>query len=282
MPAATPAEAQARLQQLRQDLTAERQRTARATTVAAIVGLLALIALGVYFTLGYQMIDETTQPERLVIVAEQLVDDRLPEARKAVQEQVTNSAPAWAEGLSKQAQDALPAGREQIEKYVFDNVEETLKKGTVLTEERFRGFLRGNRELLERDIQDLTKDPQLAEQSLADLEKALEKELQANMHAQAGEFHAALTGINEKLERYASGAGLNPEELHERRILLLARALQQQERNPLTSPATALPYAAKAPSAPQPRLEPGAPAPGEPAAEPEAKPAGSGGPEPAK
>lgn len=231
-----PAGAEARLAQLRRDLEAERRKTARSTTLAAILGVVALIALGIYFAFGYKMIDETTQPRRLVEVASTLVQDNLPAARQSLQEQVAASAPVWAEGLSQQAQAALPSGREQIETYVLDQVETSLTKGTVLTEDRLRTFLRQNSARLERDIQDLSGTPEQAEKALASIQEALERELQADMLTQSRDFHAALSGAVDKLKRYQEGVGLTPDEQDERRILLLLRALQQQPTRPPTAP----------------------------------------------
>jgi hypothetical protein len=253
MSTASPAGASARLEQLRRDLTAERKRTGRSALVTGIIGLIALIALGVYFTIGYRMIDETTQPERIVTVGTQLLDDKLPEVRRSAQEQVVANAPVWAEGLSQQAQAALPTGREKLEDYVLTQVEDTLKKGTVLTEDRFREFLRNNSAQLERNIQELSQSPELAESSLASLQEAVEKEIGADMLTQSREFRAALSGIIEKLDKYKSGANLTSEEQNERRILLLARALQQQERvAPERRRGSEMPVVAPAPGTPRP------------------------------
>lgn len=230
MSTASPAGASARLEQLRRDLTAERQRTSRSAILTGVIGLIALIALSAYFYIGHKLINETTQPDRLVTVGMQLLDDNLPEVRRSAQEQVTTNAPIWAEGLSKQAQDTLPTGREKLEEYVMTQVEDRLKEGTVLTEERFRAFLRSNNAQLEKNLQELSQSPELAEASMVELQQAMEKEVGADMLTQSREFRAALSGIIEKLDKYQTGLDLTPEQHNERRILLLARALQQQER----------------------------------------------------
>lgn len=251
----------ARIRQLRQDLTAERARTARSARITGILGLLVLLALAAYFYFGYRLLDETAQPERVVTVGVQLLDDNIGQVRQGVQEQVATQSPVWAEGLSQQAQAALPTGREKLEEYVMTQVEDALKRGTVLTEDRFREFLRKNQATLERDLQELTKSPELAEQSIAELQAAVEKELGSNMMDQSRDFRAALTGIIEKLEKYESGVGLTTEEQNERRILLLARALQQQEQvTPTRRRGQELPVAVPAPPtalpAPAPAAEP--------------------------
>lgn len=246
--------AAARLEQLRQDVAAERQRTARSTTATGIVGLLVLIALSIYFYIGYRLLDETAQPERIVTVGAQVLDDNLTEVRKSAQAQVATNAPVWAQGLSQQAQAALPTGREKLEDYVMTQVEEALKRGTVLTEDRFRQFLKENSAQIERDLKELSQSPDLAEQSMASLQEAVEKEVGADMMAQSREFRAALSGLIDKLKKYENATNLTSEENNERRILLLARALQQQERvAPERRRGQELPIVAPAPPNPLPR-----------------------------
>ena len=255
MSTAPSAGAAARLEQLRRDLTAERKRIGTSAIALGVVGLIVLIALGIYFGYGYSLIAETTEPDRLVTVGMDLLDKNLPEVRRTVQEQVATNAPIWAEGLSRQAQAALPTAREKLEDYVLTQVEERLKEGTVLTEERFRQFLRNNHAQLERDIQELAQSPELAESSLASLQEAVEKEIGTDMLAQSREFHAALSAIVEKLKKYHAGVNLTPEEQNERRILLLARALQKQERagpSPSQPSGPVMSIAIPAAAAPQP------------------------------
>jgi hypothetical protein len=272
MSTASSAGAAARLEQLRRDLTAERKRTARAAIASGVIGLLVLIALGVYFTIGYNLLSETAQPDRIVTVGFDLLDKNLSEVRQKAQEQVSANAPVWAEGLSQQAQAALPTGREKLEDYVLTQVEDRLKEGTVLTEERFREFLRNNHAQLERDIQELSQSPDLAEGSMASLQQAVEKEIGTDMLAQSREFRSALSGILDKLKKYESGENLTPEEQNERRILLLARALQQQDRvGPSPSQRSgppAMPGDAPSPARSNPSAPPGAESKAEPSEKP--------------
>jgi hypothetical protein len=63
---------------LRDELARERSRTARATVFSVIVALLALCAAGAYFAYGYKLFVEVTEPEKVVDVAEGLIDEKLP------------------------------------------------------------------------------------------------------------------------------------------------------------------------------------------------------------
>jgi hypothetical protein len=93
MSTAPSAGAAARLEQLRRDLTAERKRIGTSAIALGVVGLIVLIALGIYFGYGYSLIAETTEPDRLVTVGMDLLDKNLPEVRRTVQEQVATNAP---------------------------------------------------------------------------------------------------------------------------------------------------------------------------------------------
>jgi hypothetical protein len=230
----------AKVDRLKGELAAEVSRTRRSTFLTGLVGAIALIALFGYFTFGYMKFEEATQPEHLVNVAQTIVNDNLPEARKSIEAEVVRSAPIWAEGLSKQARDAIPTAREKLEEYVLAQVDEQLKRGTVLTEERFRNFLRQNQDVLKKDLQELSTSPELAEQSLTQLETALSEQLEGDMKTQAHEFFTALGGIIDKLNRYKEGKDLNRGEQVERQVLLLVRRLQHEQVGGAPPPPDAL------------------------------------------
>jgi hypothetical protein len=264
-----------RVDRLKDELAAELSRTRRSTFLTGLVGAIALIALFAYFAFGYMKFEEATQPQRLVDVAQTVVNDNLPEARKSLEAEVVRSAPVWAEGLSKQTLAALPDARAKLEDYVMTQVDTSLKQGTVLTEDRFRTFLRQNQDKLRKDLEELGSSPELAEQSLASLEMALEEQLEGDMKAQAHDLFAALEAVIAKLQRYKDGTDLNRSEQAERQVLLLFRRLQHEQvggmppppdsalsaRGMMSGPPPSLPKASDdqpSTAAPEPSRPPGA------------------------
>src|SRR2546428_527732 len=95
-----------RIDQLHRELVAQRKRTDQSAIITALLGGVILIALAGYFYFGYTQFSEVTRPERIVQAAQTVVNDNLPVARKAIEDEVVRSAPVWAESLSKQAQNS--------------------------------------------------------------------------------------------------------------------------------------------------------------------------------
>src|SRR5262245_2429503 len=106
-----------RLDGLRRELAWRRARTQWTTRLTCVIGLVAFLALSGYFYYGYREISQMTDPEQIVSVAQDLLAQNIPRAREALEQQITTAAPAWAEGLSKQAQASMPEARQKIEDY---------------------------------------------------------------------------------------------------------------------------------------------------------------------
>jgi len=211
---------------VRDELASERRRMARATVFTVIVALLALCAAGAYFSYGYKLFVEVTEPEKVVDVAEGLIDEKLPEARNTLEEQIIKSAPQWAEGLSKQAQDGLPEMRAKLSDRFIQEAEKATREAEILSEEHFRKYLRDNKPRLEQVLKDLANNPDLAEDSLLQIEVPLEKELGAQMNLDAREVCKDVASVRKNLERLTNEKGLSAEQRVERRVWMLARRLQ--------------------------------------------------------
>src|SRR5436305_11862331 len=95
-----------RLDRAQHELAVQRVRTNRASVATLIIGLIAVVALSIYFYIGYTWIAWGSQPERLADLADQMADENLPEIRQNLEAEIVKSAPSWAQGLSKQAQDS--------------------------------------------------------------------------------------------------------------------------------------------------------------------------------
>jgi hypothetical protein len=218
-----------RLDRLHRELAQLRRRANRATALTAIVGLAALVLIGGYFYYGYTQVRQLTQAEKLVVLGQTMLEDNLPGIRKSLEEEVSRSAPAWAEELSKQAQTSMPTGRQKLEDYIIGQVDSSVNEAALLTDNHFRTFLRTNRPLLEQKFKELGSSPKLAERSLAEVEIPLEDELREDMQVQARELLDALFVSNLRLEELKRGKKLSPEENLERRVLMLARRLQLEQ-----------------------------------------------------
>ena len=201
-------------------------RTRRGNRLTAIVGAGLLLLLGTYFVYGYRQISSVMEPDTLVSVAEQWVEEKLPEGRKTVEAEVNKSAPVWAASLSKQAQSSLPSIRENLEDYVVQQVDQTIDETADVTEAQFRNFLKENRDSLEQGFKDLATSPNLADDSLGRLEAALNSNLEVDMKLGSKELFASLEQMNAKLRRLKEGRELTAEEALERQVLTLLRRLQ--------------------------------------------------------
>jgi hypothetical protein len=217
-----------RLDRTRADLETLRRRTNTATTLTTLVGILLLAVLCGYFYFGYRLFNEFTQPTTMVDLAAGLIDDQIPEARRALEQQVRDQAPAWAETLSEQALAAVPSAREHFESYVSDNIDGVLEKGTDLTEEKFRAFLQANRDTLTADMKELATSPELAEAQLDTLQESLESQIQLDLRSQFRDLFESLVLLNEKLDRLQHASDLSEDEHRELRLLKLARRLNQR------------------------------------------------------
>jgi hypothetical protein len=228
----TSATLQERLEQLRAQIVAEQRRTSRATWSVVVLAVLLLGALSGYFAYGYTQIKTYTAHDKLLDFAQQTLNEQLPVARQQVAEEIKKNAPAWAKSLSQQLLQNLPTGRQKLEEYTLQQCDETLREAAVLSAQQIRGFVRDNRPALENAFKELSKDPKLADKTLLDIEKALEKELQTSMQTEANQLLDSLRATNGKLKRLKDAPKLTAQEHMERRIVMLFRRVQIQKLSP--------------------------------------------------
>lgn len=218
-----------RLEQVRRELAAERKRADRTRVMTLLIAIVALLLIGGYFAYGYSKISELTDHELLLNAAEDKLDENVPQLRDAIEGEVKRSAPVWAETLSKQAMESLPTAREKLEQYAMQQFEEGAKQAAVQTEKEFREFLKKNRPMLESKFKELSKSPKLADESVAQIEQALNEQLEGDLQQESGKMLEKLRLAHEKLRKLATTKKLTPEEQAERQVLAVARALQLQE-----------------------------------------------------
>ncbi len=229
----TIATLQSRLEQMQQDLARERRRVTWSARATAVVGLLALILLSVYFYYGYHEFAYATQPEHVVDAAEVMLDSRLPEAQSTLEAQIIKSAPDFAQGLSKQAQNSVPQARQMLTDRFVEAADQMTQESLIMSEDKYRGYLRDNRPMLEQKFKELAEDPKLAEQSLHDLQVPLEAKLGTEMKVDAAVLSKDIASVTRNLNHLAAGKNLSPEQKVERRVWMIARRLQiEAEKSP--------------------------------------------------
>jgi hypothetical protein len=228
----SPAALKDRLDQLQRQLSAEQRRTSRSTRGVIILGVLLLLLLGGYFAYGYSEIKKQTAHEPLLDFAEVTLRDQLPVARQTVADEIQKSAPEWAKMLSQQVQQNLPTARKKLEEYTLEQCDLMLKEASLVSADQYRGFVRDNRPTLEAGFKELSTSPKLADKTLADIEKSLEKELQTSMKAEAGQLLDTLRSASAKLKRLRDSPRLAADEHLERRIVMLTRRLELQQLSP--------------------------------------------------
>jgi hypothetical protein len=206
-------------------LEKERARTTRSTWLTTLVGLALLGLLGFYFWYGYQRFREVTEPEKLVDVAQLMLDEQLPEARRSLEAEIAKNAPVWAQTLSEQAVGSMPMAREQLREYILKGIEKQEERLLTITTEQFRGALQKNHDELAKLFRELQTNPTLAEGQLETLEKMLEAEFASDMKAESALLLETLQVLNKELARFREGKDLTEDEQVMRRALLLARTL---------------------------------------------------------
>jgi hypothetical protein len=233
-PSKTNAPAAARIEQVRQDLARELSRTNRANALTIVIGVIALVGLAIYFYVGYSKIKPMTEPDKLVYFVEQQIQDKIPEARSKLEDEIKRNAPKWAQGLSDQARQNLPTAREKLEQHILEQLESKMNEVAQLSDQEFRTFLRKNKPTLQKNFQDLSQRETLADQALDQLVKAMETEFQADMKKESAQLLATLVDINTHFKKLkAGGKDLTPAEQNERRVLMLLRREAAENIDPL-------------------------------------------------
>ena len=235
MPAATLFD---RMTQLTQQISRHESAISRSSRFTNIIGAIALVALSIYFYFGYTMIAGVLEPEMLVPYGARMLEDRLPEARKALVKQIADSAPAWAKEASLQARKEIPSLRGKLESYVLSNTDQVLDKVSTLTEDQFRKALRDNRELVESGFKELSSNDKLSDATLTAMVNALEQELKSDMKSQAKDVLETLQYLSERVQRLSAGKSLDEQERYMRQILMIARRMRDTtaDDTPIQSP----------------------------------------------
>ncbi len=196
--------------------------------VTLIVGGLLLAVVAIYFSFGYHEVSDLTDPDKIVALVGQTVDDQLPIYRQQAEQQVKDNASTWAEQASQQLLTAIPPMREHLEQFALDQSDTIIAQIDVVGEQQFRRLLNENRSTVEEAIKDLKNDEDISEDVLVALQLAIEKELQIDSSSQADAVLTIASDLNKNMEELVAGEGLTREQKAERRVLMLAKRLQKE------------------------------------------------------
>lgn len=208
------------------ELRSMRRRFRLSAWITLIVGGLLLLLVGFYFAYGYSKISELRDPELIVSLVGQMVDDQIPAVRQNLEAQVEQNATTWAEQASQQLLAQISPLREQIEALALDQSDAVIAQVDMVGEEKFREILNQNRTDVQKAIDDLKKGEAAPDALMLTIQLAIEKELQIDSENQAEVIRAFVTELNASMERLQTDEGLNREQKAERRALMLARRLQ--------------------------------------------------------
>src|SRR5581483_1484949 len=125
------------------------------------------------------------------------------------------------------------------EEHALKEADKAFKEVNVMTDDHFRKFIKENRAELDKMFKDLAKDEKLAGSHLASLEAMVDKEMQKEMQAQMAEFMNTVHMAHMQLKKLKDGKKLSREEEDERRLLMIARALQARIDTDLPIPGKA-------------------------------------------
>jgi hypothetical protein len=238
-PATSTSPLSERISKLTWQISQQEASINRSSKTMGTIGVIALIAISIYFYIGYQIIAEILEPKVLVQAGSTYLEQNLAPARQALVKQIRDSSPAWAEQVSLMAQEALPNLRSSLEEYILTETDALMVQVATLAEDKFRKAIQENRELVERGFKELAASEKLSEETLAALVVALEQELKADLRDQSELLLETLRFLSARVRKLAAGVNLDEEEKCERRIAMLARRLQLEEAdpNPIKPPA---------------------------------------------
>jgi hypothetical protein len=218
-----------RLHRLEQDLIRQRKSADGSTTLMTIVGIIVLAVIAGFFYYGYREVSIFRDPNKIVNYAEVTLDQNIPVLRDRLITEVNESAPQWAEMLSKEALGYLPTARERLEKYAKEYADEAMKQTHQVTDDQFKKYYREHHAELQKKFEELAKSHDVAENALLDLQADLEKDLQINLQADAKVLLKEITQRNQNFKRLKDGKDLNQEAQLERRAWMLVRALRHEQ-----------------------------------------------------
>jgi hypothetical protein len=217
-----------RTEAIYRELKSLRWRFRIGSWITLIVGGLLLLLVAGYFWYGYSQIKELKDPEYIVSLVGQSVDEQLPIVRRRLEEEVKKNATTWAEQASQHVLEAIPQGREQLEQLALRESDKIIDQINVVGEKEFRRILDENRRTMQDAIQQLKNEEDVSEEIVLALQQAVEKELQIDAVNHADVVLTIVTDLNKNMGELLAGKDLTPEQKAERRVLMLAKRFQAE------------------------------------------------------
>jgi hypothetical protein len=230
-----------RMDQMKGEIAKQRRQATTAAATIAILGVVILVGLSVYFYMGYKAANTIKEPKYLLDYAELQIKDNLDPMLTSLENQVVQQAPDWAASLSKQAVAQIPGWRGQVETWALGQYDQGVEKVTNMTSDHFREFIRSHKPMLERKYKELAESEALTDKSLSELESNLAGNIEGDMKGQAAELFKSLKAMNLNMRRLKEGKNLTEGEQLERRLISIARRLYLEQLDPTkvkTSPIT--------------------------------------------
>ena len=198
---------------------------ARCTTV-----LLSTFVLLVGTAAGYGgwRASRFLRPENLVQTAEGQIRQKYPQLRQDLKRAADRNAPKLAEQLSRRGLDAVPAARRRLGRYAERKIDEGLDEASALSEQRFRQFLRDNRDVILAGYAAVRLSPSGDGPFVLRAEEALRQYAGADVERNARALLALLDQLAERLDALGSDeARLTRKQQVERRMVRTLRALAE-------------------------------------------------------
>jgi hypothetical protein len=203
-----------------------RRRVRVGSWLTVIIGLVLLGLVGFYFTYGYTQISGFQDPELLVSLVGQTVDDQIPIVRRRLEDEVKNNASTWAQQTSEQVLAAAPTIREELEKHIVEQTDTLIDELEVIGDKEFKRLLSENRSTLADALEQLKDEKEVSDGTMVLLEEAIEKEFKISMEDQAAALLTIVSDAHKNMKMLQKGENLTPAQERERRALMLARRLQ--------------------------------------------------------
>ena len=203
-----------------------RRRFQLGSWITGIVGAVIIVVLAGYFCYGYIKISELKDPELIVALVGQLVDDQIPQVRRRLESEVDNNAAVWAQQASEEVLKVAPTLRKEIEELAIEQADKAIDQLNVMGEKEFQRLLDENRDTVKQALQDLEDNNEISEGVLLLLEENLAKELQMDVEALAQTPLVIVSDLNKSGKSLLKGENLSEEQEHERRVLMVVRRLQ--------------------------------------------------------
>jgi hypothetical protein len=212
---------------------AEVHGQAQLSAALAVVLAVLLVGIAIY---EYYRVTSMLAPENVADRVETAIQENYPEVRAEIVREVKSQAPVIAEQVSDELIALAPDARQRLEALTARQIDRAIAEGTEFSAEQFRDVLNDNRAQVVEIFETIEQAPENTHELVLAMEADLEQSLDVDVQRQAKYVLAAHRGLNDKLETLADpNAQLDPQELLERRIVRIVRAMQEAPAQPSVS-----------------------------------------------